>query len=234
MAIRRWWGWKGSRADELPPSAPPSKFDGSTQLPKRGTPAAGVAGRALASSARGLGRDETLGIFPGREVFREGAENSARGGRAPHSASEFGLNPRQAGAPVCDRLWAFEDAKPAPGRRSGRKVVRNVGLVLKEARICNDTVRNPSRPVPPAWRGVWACFGSSSMLLERSGATARGPKWQKVSLFHHFGPPRRVFHDSGNFLESSEEFLESPGAGPETRRNFPSTLQNFPKTLEIL
>ena len=25
------------------------------------------------------------------EVFREGAENSARGGRAPHATSEFGL-----------------------------------------------------------------------------------------------------------------------------------------------
>jgi ferredoxin len=31
--------------------------------------------------------------IPCTDVFREGAENSARGGRAPFSISEFGLNP---------------------------------------------------------------------------------------------------------------------------------------------
>ena len=64
----------------------------STRIPKLGsTPAPGVAGRALAASSCAHGEHVGKELFSAYGVFREGAENSARGGRAHHSISEFGF-----------------------------------------------------------------------------------------------------------------------------------------------
>ena len=55
------------------------------------TPAPGVAGRALASRIRRAFALQGIGKFRAPGVFREGAENSARGGRAPFPTSKFEL-----------------------------------------------------------------------------------------------------------------------------------------------
>jgi dihydroxyacetone kinase len=49
------------------------------------TPASGVAGRALAAGIGRVKRTRTLEIFRCARVFREGAKNCARGGRAPQT-----------------------------------------------------------------------------------------------------------------------------------------------------
>jgi len=55
-----------------------------TRTPKLGsTPAPGVAGRALADSLLRMLLARSFETFPRARVFREGAENCARGGRAP-------------------------------------------------------------------------------------------------------------------------------------------------------
>ena len=56
------------------------------------TPAPGVADRDLAGSILRIILARTFGTFSRARVFREGAENCARGGRAPFSISESGLN----------------------------------------------------------------------------------------------------------------------------------------------
>ena len=56
------------------------------------TPAPGVAGRALAASFPRAVTDRTLEKIRTPNVFREGAENGARGGRAPFFISESRLN----------------------------------------------------------------------------------------------------------------------------------------------
>ena len=47
--------------------------------------------------------------FSVSEVFREGAENGARGGRAPGSGAEFGINP------LCPSQASLRDAKGGLG-----------------------------------------------------------------------------------------------------------------------
>jgi hypothetical protein len=59
-------------------------------------PAPGVAGRAFASSLGRRDQSGGAGEFRARHVFREGADNRARGGCAPFSISEFGFKSENA------------------------------------------------------------------------------------------------------------------------------------------
>lgn len=56
------------------------------------TPVVGVAGRAPAARLWIVGVAERIGKLRAPRAFREGAENHARGGRAPVSISEIGFN----------------------------------------------------------------------------------------------------------------------------------------------
>ena len=135
----------------------------------------GVAGRALAACIRRGTRWDTFGKASCARVFREGAENSARGGRAPHPTSGFRLSRAAHSYLPGHTRW----------RRSAETPLRSAGSW-------------PASPTPGACREAYGTRGRAGSVCQMriwprsSPATRRLPSGLNATLKIAPGPDGRV------------------------------------------